>query len=687
MFAVVFIFYNFAAEFYELFRQMKYRIAHLLFLFMALSCCSTAICYGQQPTREQLLKLFYKAHTAQKANDSQAAIGAYQEILKLSPGLPDPYLQLGNLYATMEDAESLQKACVCYNHYLELKPESANAATLKEKIAGLMEKAAAGQNADDVAEEISEKPRFEIEIAPKDTVQVAEVPEPEPVVVPEPEPVVVSEPEPLVAEPLIAEMMESAPADSSLVGRWASAEMGDNGREMWIMDVTEKTDGRLWMRFNPHSYAKNEPAIASVHGWEAPAFKDGNTLVFTFKIERKKEEEATKRFEASVLGEFGSVMSQMFETGMEALTSTTNRGATLTSERQSRLDSLRLALLASDSLDIDSSDSLLIMQYPVKVYTYEFRLKHLGGGLCGTLNRRTSERTFTEKTLTREEKPCELYMAPADYTGFSYTPISDETKATKQELRELLNQKIQESATGSTSALNDLGCMYASGIGVRRNMKMAIANLMEASMKNSLFGMLNMAQIYQEGLGLEKDVEKARELYQRAFEGGYTDAMVLCGDTYLQSDVDADPDYAKALGCYQKAVFRRCPYAFYRLGWLYHEGFGVEKDSEKAWDYYQRACTMQYPDAMTDVGVFYRDGTMVEQDYAKALEYLDKAVTKGNARAMYELSQMYLRGQGVEADFKQSKEWLRKSMETNDRAIEGFNTVKSKIKSILQAGE
>ena len=52
----------------------------------------------QQPTREQLLKLFYEAHAAQKNNDVPKALSSYKQILKLSPGLPDPYLQLGNLY-------------------------------------------------------------------------------------------------------------------------------------------------------------------------------------------------------------------------------------------------------------------------------------------------------------------------------------------------------------------------------------------------------------------------------------------------------------------------------------------------------------------------------------------------------------------------------------------------------------
>lgn len=634
----------------------------LLFSFVFISA---SMGYGQQPTREQLLKLFYKAHTAQKENNQQTAISTYKEILKLSPGLPDPYLQLGNLYATMEeDADALKKACICYSTYLDLKPEATNASVLKSKVEALTLKVAELEKAASAVEVLQAEVLPEVEKAPaqKESVVVAVVPKEEKI-----DSVLQVA---VDTVPPTAPVLLASPVDEGLLGRWASAEMGDDGCEMWIMDVMKRQDNEMWMRFNPHSYAKNNPLLAAMYDWEAPAYIDGDSLVFTFKIEKKKEKKEKKR---GLLGEFGTVVSEMFDVNWKNLTGKGEAQAT---------DTVK-ALPKADSLSVDTvPDSLRILREPLMLYTYEFRLKRTEGKLCGTLRNKVVERSFHEKVLTDEKKVCEFFATPTEYTGFTYTPVTDELKVTRKEFRELLNQKIQESA-GSTSALNDLGCMYASGIGTRKNMKMAVAYLMEAAMKNNLFGMLNMAQLYREGLGVEKDVEKARELYHRAYESGYTDAMVLCGDTYLEGSVDTEPDYKNALVCYQKAVFRRCPYASYRLGWLYHEGLGVEQDSAKAWNYYQQAFAMQYPDAMTDVGVFYRDGVMVAKDYAKALECLNKAVAKGNARAMYELSQMYLRGQGVEADFKRSKEWLYKSMEADDRIIEGFNTVKSKINAVL----
>lgn len=641
----------------------------LLFCLSSLLWCGAG--YAQQATREQLLKLFYKANTARKADDRQTAIAAYTEILKLSPGLPDPYLQLGDLYATATgDAAALKKASICYSNYLKLKPEAANAAQLKERMEALQAQVAvleaAGEPAegaaapvvaaaDSIPAERPEKPVFVVELptpeaARPDTVQPATAD---------------TVTTPLPPAPLLA----AAAADSCLPGRWVSAETAGNGSEMWMLDIAQEGEA-MWVRFNDHSWIKNDPLIAGMKTREALLRAEGDTLQFSFTIEQKKQQEKKK---VNLLGEFGTVVDELFDGwGKQAVKEQAEEGSHAAS-----------GLQPADSLAADSlADSLRMAREPVMRYTYEFRLAHNGTYLSGTMRHKVSERAWHEKVLADEKRAFEFFHAPEGYTGFCYMPISEETKATKREFRELLNQKIQESA-GNTSALNDLGCLYASGIGIRRNMKMAVAYFMEASMKNSLFGMLNMAQLYREGMGVEKDIEKARELYHRAYEMSYTDAMVLCGDTYLEGAADMEPDYKNALICYQKAVFKRCPYASYRLGWLYHEGLGVEQDSVKAWDYYQKAVAMQYADAMTDVGVFYRDGIMAPQDYGKALELLEKAAAKGNARAMRELGQMYLRGQGVEADFKRAKEWLYKSMQAEDRIIEGYNTVKSKINAIL----
>ena len=84
------------------------------FIFLLAMCLCGGCIYGQAPTKEQLLKLFFQAHKALSENNQEEAVRAYKQILRLSPGLPDPYLQLGDIYATMTtEIRRLWKRHVC----------------------------------------------------------------------------------------------------------------------------------------------------------------------------------------------------------------------------------------------------------------------------------------------------------------------------------------------------------------------------------------------------------------------------------------------------------------------------------------------------------------------------------------------------------------------------------------------
>ena len=84
-------------------RTLKYWLIGIGCLFLCQNICA------QHVTKEQLLKLFYQANVAQKANDTEKAIEIYLSVLKLSPGLPEPYLSLGKLYASKDDKISIKR--------------------------------------------------------------------------------------------------------------------------------------------------------------------------------------------------------------------------------------------------------------------------------------------------------------------------------------------------------------------------------------------------------------------------------------------------------------------------------------------------------------------------------------------------------------------------------------------------
>lgn len=627
-------------------RNLLLRSFLILFIWMAIPLEGQS----QQVTKEQLLKLFYQAHIAKNNNQMEVAVDVYLEILKLSPGLPDPYLQLGDIYSAQEtNRVALEKACACYESYLQLKPEAENAFVLNAKILDMhkriedlksvgqlpdvsttvVEEKIMTEVADTSVETVIEKPN-----TMKDTISLA----------------LVDSIDTKSVQPIV-----TLPIGDVLLGRWVSASLGAKGRETWILDVS-KNGGGYYFALNDSSFVKQtelkEVAVPQVQA----CFVD-NELVVTFLIDRNKMPENHQNRKT------GTLFDGLFNV---------NLNLDLFSDSDGSMENDTIALL----------DSTKVVE-PVITDSYQFRLAYDGYKLDGIVEHKIIQKDTIETLLSQQIENCELFKAPDDYVGFVYKPlITEAEKVSKLELRQLLNRKVQESME-SASAANDLGCMYASGVGVRRDIKMAVAYFMEASNKENIFGMLNMAQLYVDGLGVEKDLGKARALYGQVFEKGYSDAMVMCGDTYLISAM-SDEDYKHAFDCYLKAVFRKCPYAYYRLGWLYQEGLGIPKDSVKAMDYYQKAVDMQYPDALTEVGLLYKNGGMVEKNSQKAMELLTKAADKGNSRAMYELYLIFLRGdEGVKPDFKYAKDWYRRYVLADDKVIDGFNMIRSQINAIL----
>lgn len=623
-------------------------------------CFCHNIC-AQHVTKEQLLKLFYQANVAQKANDTDKAIDIYLSVLKLSPGLPDPYLKLGKLYAAKADAVSLKKACICFSNYLRLKPEASDAEALKSEISRLTALAEKGEGVRPI--EIKQpEPAVVLPVTSGEIASVAVEKVQEKVA--SPQDTVVTIPRVMPAEQDIV-----ASIDSRLLGRWASDELNFDGREMWIFDIYAE-DNAMWMQLTDSAYMKKKDIwLANASGLKAKGMQRGDSLVFSFEIEEKKDLLPSEK-EDGKTDALSTIIDDILSFDLGSL-----MGG---NDRKRKEDSTALAM---DTVALDSAAWV----EPKIIHAYVFTLKFDGMKLEGRVNTRMYDAHSNGGYLSDLSHTCELFKAPDDYLGFTYVQPSDVELSSMPELCEIYNQKRRASDSDNVSSLNDLGCLSMWGVGTHRNMKMALSYFMEASMKNNLFATLNLALLYQDGYGVEKDLNKARDLFMRAYESGYTDALVLCGDSYWESEDGMTPDYSKALACYQKAMLRRCPYAAFRLGWLYNEGLGVEQDTVKALNYYKQAVSMSYPDALADMGSFYRKGILVERDYKKAMEYLQKAAAKENVKAMYEIYQMFLRGEGVQPDFKLAKEWLRRSMDADNSILKGYSSIKKQIKSIIHA--
>jgi TPR repeat protein len=124
-------------------------------------------------------------------------------------------------------------------------------------------------------------------------------------------------------------------------------------------------------------------------------------------------------------------------------------------------------------------------------------------------------------------------------------------------------------------------------------------------------------------------------------------------------------DLAQSVYWYRKAADHGDPNAQVQLGYFYFKGIGVERDPIEAAKWFARAVGTGSPTAKLDLAVLYLRGTGVPRDPELALTFLNDLALKGDARAEAYLGIMYQNGFGVPQDHAIAEKWFAKSAKGN----------------------
>lgn len=167
-----------------------------------------------------------------------------------------------------------------------------------------------------------------------------------------------------------------------------------------------------------------------------------------------------------------------------------------------------------------------------------------------------------------------------------------------------------------------------------------------------------LAIVYAEGWGVDPDMDKAREWFERAAAGGSARAAYNLAGMYATGrGVDKDCD--KALEILHAAAETDDPVAQVNIGSLYAEGSEcTPQNFDEAIRWYRMAADQDDPVAQHSMGAFYANGQGVAQSYATAMAWYRKAAAQGYADSQASLGWMYFAGQGVAADVDTACEWF-----------------------------
>ncbi len=127
------------------------------------------------------------------------------------------------------------------------------------------------------------------------------------------------------------------------------------------------------------------------------------------------------------------------------------------------------------------------------------------------------------------------------------------------------------------------------------------------------------------------DIEGAFATYRAGAERGCSDCEEALSQIIVDKEIEAHYELARSQT--MRAAAQGSAVAQTRLGTIYHEGLGVERDPGKATALWLRAAEQGHPGAQLMAGVAYHMGHCVKQDRLAAMRLLMASAAQGNEGA------------------------------------------------------
>jgi hypothetical protein len=170
---------------------------------------------------------------------------------------------------------------------------------------------------------------------------------------------------------------------------------------------------------------------------------------------------------------------------------------------------------------------------------------------------------------------------------------------------------------GDTRSMLGLAYMRLNSVDPRYAPDKAAEFLERAATAGSAEAQFELAQLFEKGLGVPQDFDRALALYNQSAEQGFADALNDLGFIYYQGGLNITRDPNLGLEYFQKAADARHPQAMFNVAALIDDGVIKTKGVEDAAEYLYRALRT----GTADVYNLLRDRpTMFKVETRKALQ-------------------------------------------------------------------
>lgn len=170
----------------------------------------------------------------------------------------------------------------------------------------------------------------------------------------------------------------------------------------------------------------------------------------------------------------------------------------------------------------------------------------------------------------------------------------------------------------------------------------AISILQNAAEKDTMAYAMNvLGLLHMEGIGTEKNAEKAIYWLNRAGECGFSDAYHNLGIIYKMGKCGERQNLTAAYRAFMKGAEAGSDVCRYDAGFMLYKGLGCGQDYGKAMELFKTASDNGNIHATYMLGLCYRNGYGTEQDETKGMELLNTSATLGYSAAIEEVSRTY----------------------------------------------
>jgi uncharacterized protein len=117
-------------------------------------------------------------------------------------------------------------------------------------------------------------------------------------------------------------------------------------------------------------------------------------------------------------------------------------------------------------------------------------------------------------------------------------------------------------------------------------------------------------------------------------------------------------EYAVAIQLISPLAEKGDARAQFNIGYMYANGWGVQRDLASAVKWYRKAAEQGLEIAQHNLGIAYINGDGIEHDDGEAARWFKRAAEQGFFRSQLMLGRMYLDGRGVPKDLVQGYAWV-----------------------------